>query len=684
METSASCHCPLRKTTGDTREKKTMMFKEFTKGFSQLSLRTSLRRRLGRYNNETSIRPLNFTRSLAVSDGELNVVPEERGASVGLCSSSNSSLPTVPSDGASGVGKVASWAVSFERLLQDPTGVLYFTAFLKSEVSAENILFWQACEKFRQIPANQKEKLNQEARSIYSSYLSGSASHPINIDDTVRIEEREVRNPHPDMYHKAQQQIFKLMKFDSYTRFVRSQLYQSCMLANVEGRPLPELGPRLKSTATRKTAGTDIPALSNRPKADQKPKEKPKVKPGKSLPLDLDEGAEKRKGAPQNKLTSEKGREKRGSWGAELADHAAVLQSTARSGSLLKAVELERERWRAGQAEKYCCVFLPDGTASLAPARPGLSIRTMLTGLCEKRGLPLSDVIIYLQGKDKKPLSLDQDSSVLKEQQVFLELRVTFAVEIVSTGKTVGIVVKSSKSLQEALTPVLQKQRLRPQDVIVTMSGSKESLSMSMAVTSLANKKLTLDRVKGTEQSSRSMVSGSSSGPVSQVRRSAVVEVDTSSLFSSDRVRTNTRLRNPAVRKTYDMDGLMELLSRTQCCSVDDQRGLLKKEQLWLPQFLQLPLDEAHEEDQEEDQEEEQGKRGGGMGGLQGQDGLGLTETELEPSPVLFHAFPEPFQLPSGPPLQFSDTGEGGEEQTRPPFSDSQLSEPDPGRETVV
>uniref|UniRef100_A0A8C7JTM9 Regulator of G-protein signaling 14 n=1 Tax=Oncorhynchus kisutch TaxID=8019 RepID=A0A8C7JTM9_ONCKI len=589
--------------------------------------------------------------SLAVSDGELNVVPEERGASVGLCSSSNSSLPTVPSDGASGVGKVASWAVSFERLLQDPTGVLYFT-------------------------------LNQEARSIYSSYLSGSASHPINIDDKVRIEEWEVRNPHPDMYHKAQQQIFKLMKFDSYTRFVRSQLYQSCMLANVEGRPLPELGPRSKSTATRKTAGTDIPSHSDRPKADQKPKEKPKVKPGKSLPLDLDEGAEKRKGAPQNKLTREKGQEKRGSWGAELADHAAVLQSTARSGSLLSAAEkFEKERWRAGQAEKYCCVFLPDGTASLAPARPGLSIRTMLTGLCEKRGLPLSDVIIYLQGKDKKPLSLDQDSSVLKEQQVFLELRVTFAVEIVSTGKTVGIVVKSSKSLQEALTPVLQKQRLRPQDVIVTMSGSKESLSMSTAVTSLADKKITLDRVKGTEQSSSSMVCGSSSGPVFQGRRSAVVEMDTSSLFSADRVRTNTRLRNPAARRTYDMDGLMELLSRSQCCSVDDQRGLLKKEQLWLPQFLQLPLAEAHEE---QDQEEEQGKRGGGMGGLRGQDGLGLTETELGPSPVHFHAFPEPFQLPSGPPLQFSDTGEGGEEQTRPPSSDSQLSDPDPGRETVV
>lgn len=36
-------------------------------------------------------------------------------------------------------------------------------------------------------------------------------------------------------------QIYKLMKMDSYARFVRSALYQNCMLAGVEGRPLPDL-----------------------------------------------------------------------------------------------------------------------------------------------------------------------------------------------------------------------------------------------------------------------------------------------------------------------------------------------------------------------------------------------------------------------------------------------------------
>lgn len=39
--------------------------------------------------------------------------------------------------------------------------------------------------------------------------------------------------------------------------------------------------------------------------------------------------------------------------------------------------------------------------------------------------------------------------------------------------------------------------------------------------------------------------------------------------------------------------GLLDLLTRAQCCRVDDQRGLLTKEQLELPRFLQLSLDQG-------------------------------------------------------------------------------------------
>ncbi|MEQ2177823.1 hypothetical protein GOODEAATRI_007577, partial [Goodea atripinnis] len=101
-----------------------------------------------------------------------------------------SSLPGTPGGDVNPANSVLSWAVSFEKLLEDPCGVAYFTAFLKSEVSAENILFWQECEKFRKIPATSLDQL---------------------------------------------------MKMDSYRRFVRSPLYQRCTLASVEGIHLPQL-----------------------------------------------------------------------------------------------------------------------------------------------------------------------------------------------------------------------------------------------------------------------------------------------------------------------------------------------------------------------------------------------------------------------------------------------------------
>lgn len=50
---------------------------------------------------------------------------------------------------------------------------------------------------------------------------------------------------------------------------------------------------------------------------------------------------------------------------------------------------------------KYCCVYLPDGTASLASVRPGHSIRDMLAGICEKRGFSLPDIKVYLVGNEQ-------------------------------------------------------------------------------------------------------------------------------------------------------------------------------------------------------------------------------------------------------------------------------------------
>ncbi|KAI9538991.1 hypothetical protein NQZ68_009068 [Dissostichus eleginoides] len=509
--------------------------------------------------------------SQAVSDGELNM--SARG-----CGGSSSSLPGTPGGEAGQANNVLSWAISFEKLLDDPYGVRQFTSFLMSEVSAENILFWQACEKFRKISASSLDELKAAARSIYNTYLSDNAPYSVNIDDTAKTEEKDLEQPTPDMFNKAQAQIFKLMKMDSYRRFVRSPLYQSCTLSGVEGTSVSQLSKQTARTGSWEDVATRSP-LSDK---------KNRKSDSNSFPV--------------GRSASEKQQQKRGSWGDSTNIHGSVSQkeshlsvkpnSGVELGSLYRQIENGRSSPRSpeqggvsriGVEGGYCCVYLPDGSASLAPTRNGQPIKDMLASLCEKRGFPLKDVIIYLHGKDKQPLSLDQDCSVLRDQQVSLELRVMFALEIVFTGKTVGIMVKSSKTLQEALSAVLQKHHLKPQEALVTMVGSDELLNMSSTVFRLANKTLRLDKTKGNQTT---FSKGSSSAAATQAGG-----VEARSSLQTDRAKTQTK-----TSKNREIDGFLDMLTRAQGCRVDDQRGLLTKEQLVVPLFLKQEPDTKPEQ----------------------------------------------------------------------------------------
>ncbi|XP_029368169.1 regulator of G-protein signaling 14 isoform X2 [Echeneis naucrates] len=523
--------------------------------------------------NSNSLRIPTGHMSQAVSDGELNM--SARG-----CGGSSSSLPGTPGGEAGPANSVVSWAVSFEKLLEDPSGVHYFTAFLKSEVSAENILFWQACEKFRKIAVTSSDELKAVARSIYTTYLSDSAPYSVNIDESAKIEERDLEEPTPDIFNKAQAQIFKLMKMDSYRRFVRSPLYQSCTLASVEGKLLPQLSNEPVCMGSWENVASSYPSLSS--------------KKNKTLDSSL----------PDGRSASEKRNQKRGSWGDisntqspgyRKESHMPVKSiGSVELGSLSRQMENGKSNPRSpdqGGGSRleleggYCCVYLPDGSASLAPTRNGQPIKEMLASLCEKRGFPLKDVVIYLQGKDK-PLLLDQDCAVLRDQQVSLELRVTFALEIAFTGKTMGIVAKSSKTLQDALSVVMQKHHLKPQETLVTMVGSDEPMNMSDTVFKLANKTLRLDKNKGRDPASNPK--GSASAAATQARAVRGGGTEARTLLQTDRAKTQ-----PKPSKNRDMDGFLDMLTKAQCCRVDDQRGLLTKEHLEIPEFLQVSTDQG-------------------------------------------------------------------------------------------
>ncbi|XP_055969016.1 regulator of G-protein signaling 14, partial [Sorex fumeus] len=538
---------------------------------------------------------------VAVSDGELSNTkgPQGQGESRGS-SLSVHSLPSAPaSPFPSDEQPVASWALSFERLLQDPLGLAFFTEFLKKEFSAENVTFWKACERFQQIPASDTQQLAREARSIYQEFLSSQALSPVNIDRQAWLGEEVLAEPRPDMFRAQQLQIFNLMKFDSYARFVKSPLYHECLRAEAEGRPLREPGSlRLASPeATRK---------------------KPKLKPGKSLPLGVEE-------LGQLPATEGPGsRSLRKSFRRELAGGAAS-QRRESQGSLNSSASLdlgflafvssksESHRKSLGSSEgdgegrsqsgKYCCVYLPDGTASLALARPGLTIRSMLAGICEKRGLSLPEIKVYLVGNEQKALVLDQDCTVLADQEVRLENRITFELESPALDRVVRISAKPTKLLQEALQPVLAKHGLSLQQVELRRPGEKEALDLGKLVSSVAAQRLLLDTLPGVKIPE----AGDASQGHRQVSKAWGVPCcprppDTPiSQGGPPRSQTKAAHAPPpnslaevpggvaGKRQTCDIEGLVELLNRVQSSGAHDQRGLLRKEDLVLPEFLQLP-----------------------------------------------------------------------------------------------
>ncbi|XP_021795700.2 regulator of G-protein signaling 14 isoform X1 [Papio anubis] len=544
---------------------------------------------------------------LAVSDGELSSTTGPQGQGEGRGSSlSIHSLPSGPSSPfPTEEQPVASWALSFERLLQDPLGLAYFTEFLKKEFSAENVTFWKACERFQQIPASDTQQLAQEARNIYQEFLSSQALSPVNIDRQAWLGEEVLAEPRPDMFRAQQLQIFNLMKFDSYARFVKSPLYRECLLAEAEGRPLREPGSsRLGSPdATRK---------------------KPKLKPGKSLPLGVEElGQPPVEGPGSRPLRKSFRRELGGTANAALRreSQGSLNSSASLDLGFLAFVSSKSESHRKslgsteGESEsrpgKYCCVYLPDGTASLALARPGLTIRDMLAGICEKRGLSLPDIKVYLVGNEQKALVLDQDCTVLADQEVRLENRITFELELTALDRVVRISAKPTKRLQEALQPILEKHGLSPLQVVLHRPGEKEPLDLGKLVSSVAAQRLVLDTLPGVKISKardkspcRSQVS--ERRVASSTLYFSLPDFDSDPTFSQGcPPRTQDKATHPppaspsslvkapssatGKRQTCDIEGLVELLNRVQSSGAHDQRGLLRKEDLILPDFLQLP-----------------------------------------------------------------------------------------------
>ncbi|KGL75837.1 Regulator of G-protein signaling 12, partial [Tinamus guttatus] len=583
--------------------------------------RSSARRSFGRSKRFSITRSLDDLESATVSDGELNSTDLKDCISENSLSS-NASLPSVQSCRRLRERRVASWAVSFERLLQDPIGIKYFSEFLRKEFSEENILFWQACEYFNHVPAHDKKELSYRAREIFSKFLCSKATTPVNIDSQAQLADDILNSPHPDMFKEQQLQIFNLMKFDSYTRFLKSPLYQECILAEVEGRPLPD-PQRVPSSPTSKHSISSEKSNISTPK-----KLSGKSKSGRSLNEESgEEDTEKKKRGTffswsrSKSLGKSQKRKENGDYPNDSIQPNGLSYRRESQGSMSSTASLdlsEASRLPAFVPEKekspkYCSVNLPDGSSSKMVVKSGFSIKEMLSGLCEKHGINIAAVDLFLIGGDK-PLVLHQDSSILESRDLRLEKRTLFRLDLVPINRSVGLKAKPTKPVTEVLRPVVAKYGLNLNELVARLNGEQEPLDLGVPISNLDGQRVVLDEKEPTKgrvftdkqkgasvkqsatvtTSSRNQVStgeGRTLGKSNSIKMKGENGKNARDVRLSKREDSIAKIGKKKCQKINldEAEEFFELISKAQSNRADDQRGLLRKEDLILPDFLRLP-----------------------------------------------------------------------------------------------
>ncbi|XP_006902505.1 PREDICTED: regulator of G-protein signaling 7 isoform X4 [Elephantulus edwardii] len=133
--------------------------------------------------------------------------------------------------------RVKRWGFSMDEALKDPVGKEQFFKFLESEFSSENLRFWLAVEDLKKRPMREVPSRVQE---IWQEFLAPGAPSAINLDSkSYDKTTQNVKEPGRYTFEDAQEHIYKLMKSDSYPRFIRSSAYQELLQAKKKGRNIP-------------------------------------------------------------------------------------------------------------------------------------------------------------------------------------------------------------------------------------------------------------------------------------------------------------------------------------------------------------------------------------------------------------------------------------------------------------
>ncbi|XP_076294992.1 regulator of G protein signaling family member locomotion defects isoform X4 [Lasioglossum baleicum] len=396
---------------------------------------------------------------------------------------------------------IHAWANGFEKLLEDPKGLQTFAEFLKKEFSHENIYFWAACERYKDTrDVVTRRKL---ASQIYERHLSNTASEPVNVDShaTGQITVDLLGEAPADLFLQAQKQVFNLMKFDSYPRFLRSDLYRRCMEAGCSVVGIEDCDLSLTNSPSVKLKKSHSDAedrcrksilpwnRKNRSKSKDRGETEYSKTPSRSETIYKSFTTMKRETEGNNNddsISISSSRSSLASWDLALRQsfHKHSLSSYEGQSNELKEVRTK--------CTGLCRVILPDGSTTVVPTSQTESIKDVVTRLLDKRALRYSNYDVLILATDET-IEAKCPSSVLAGQEVEVVPTKILKVDLPSR-RVITVIAHKGRTLKEVLKPLLNKYGFNLNTINVW--SDNHCVSMDMPAID-APPRLTLTNVKG-------------------------------------------------------------------------------------------------------------------------------------------------------------------------------------------
>eukprot|EP00918_Siedleckia_nematoides_P057486 GHVU01125381.1.p1 GENE.GHVU01125381.1~~GHVU01125381.1.p1 ORF type:complete len:704 (+),score=77.20 GHVU01125381.1:1-2112(+) len=120
--------------------------------------------------------------------------------------------PVAPFDPKPDLGSKAE-PVSFQDVIASPLLRAYFHQFLDSQISGENLLFWDEVRRFRDKSNSfNKEELRRQVDKIVARFLSIGGENEINVSAAVRESIMDnIEEPTPEIFEAAVNEVYAMM-----------------------------------------------------------------------------------------------------------------------------------------------------------------------------------------------------------------------------------------------------------------------------------------------------------------------------------------------------------------------------------------------------------------------------------------------------------------------------------------